>query len=103
MEAVSLKSMRHCLILLFFVASMARGASPIVGWGNNFSGQTNARASEIDVAAIATGKNHNVLRRRDGTVFVWGANFFGQTNMPGNLSNVTAIAAGSDHTLVLFR
>ena len=52
-------------------------------------------------AAIATGRNHNLALRTNGTVVGWGFNTYGQASPPSNLSNVVAIAAGYLHSAAL--
>jgi len=47
-----------------------------------------------NIVSIATGGDHNLALRSDGTVVAWGDNRSGQTNVPPGLSNVVAIAAG---------
>ena len=63
-------------------------------------------------AKIASGENHNVILKQDGTVWTWGMNSNGQLgNGASNnqytplriisLSGVTSVAAGSFHTVAL--
>jgi len=51
--------------------------------------------------AIASGHDHNLALKRDGTVVAWGQNTKGQTNVPANRSNVVAIAGGYYSSLAL--
>lgn len=51
--------------------------------------------------AIASGFNHNLALKSDGTVVGWGRNLEGQTTVPPGLSNVVAIVAGHYHSLAL--
>jgi alpha-tubulin suppressor-like RCC1 family protein len=53
------------------------------------------------VTQIATGNDHSVALKNDGTVVAWGSNFSSQCNLPGGLSGVTQIAAGSNYTIAL--
>jgi hypothetical protein len=55
------------------------------------------------VVAIASGLDHNLALKRDGTVVAWGLNSHGQTNVPSGLSNVVAIAASDNYSLALVR
>lgn len=56
-----------------------------------------------NVVAIATGRDHGLALRADGTVVGWGENRSGQTSAPAGLSNVVAIAAGGEHSMALKR
>jgi hypothetical protein len=103
---------RRCLraLLLCFAAALtlvgnafAQALTPgtVVGWGNNYHGQTNIPAGLTGVTAIAAGHEHSLALKTDGTVVGWGFNFFGQADSPAGLSGVTAIAAGGFHNLAL--
>jgi len=54
-------------------------AQTLVGWGDNFSGQTNVFAEAY--TAIAARTHHSLGLRTDGTVVGWGFNGNGQTNV----------------------
>ncbi|HKC75437.1 MAG TPA: hypothetical protein VKF37_14745 [Chloroflexota bacterium] len=64
-----------------------------------------------DVRAIAAGRAHNVVVRRDRTVWAWGINGYGELGVEGNdsavpvqvpgLPAVAAVAAGENHSLAL--
>jgi len=65
-----------------------------------------------DVTAIASGENHFIALKSDGTVWTWGSNAYGQLGRTEDnlynyhiptqvLTDVIAIAAGSTHTIVL--
>jgi alpha-tubulin suppressor-like RCC1 family protein len=72
----------------------------VVAWGA--AGLTNLPPGLSNVVAIATGSDHSLALKADGTVAAWGSsNTTGQTNVPANLSNVVAIAAGGSHNLAL--
>ena len=106
------------------------------GWGNNSNGKlgdgttntiryTPVQVKEpgnsgylTDVVAIASGYEHTVAVKKDGTVWTWGNNFYGQlgdntttySNIPvqvkgpgnnGYLTDVVAVTAGQYHTLAL--
>lgn len=76
--------------------------SGVVVWGTNTFGQLNVPVNLLDVVALASGQNHIVALRSDGTVVAWGDNRFGQTNVPPGLGDVVSIAAGpGNHTLAL--
>lgn len=69
----------------------------VVGWGNNGTGQINVPAGLGRIKAIATGYNHSLVLKEDGTVVAFGL----YTQVPPGLSNVVAIAAGWQHNLAL--
>ncbi|MEI9866433.1 MAG: LamG-like jellyroll fold domain-containing protein [Limisphaerales bacterium] len=68
----------------------------------SFSGETNiAPLSNSFVTAIASGQQHDLALKSDGTVYAWGNGVYGQTNPPSGLNNVTGIACGAYHDLAL--
>lgn len=96
----------------------------VQSWGNNLYGQlgdgTVTQRSTLPVTvrgvggitSIATGMDHSLALRADGTVLSWGRNLRGQlgdgttTNriLPGpvsGLSGITSLAAGDNHNLAL--
>ena len=54
-----------------------------------------------NINKIASGANHIVALKNDGTVVAWGLNDSGQCNVPDGLKNVKDICAGGDHTMAL--
>lgn len=76
------------------------GSSSVVGWGQNFSGQTTQPPGLGRMKAIAAGYTHTVALRTNGTVVTWGQNNYGQRNVPAGLTDVQAIAA-DNHTVAL--
>jgi len=72
-----------------------------VAWPNY--GQANVPLGMNDGIAVASGGDHGLALKRDGSVVAWGYNQYGQLNVPVGLSNVTAIAAGYYHSLALTR
>ena len=84
----------------------ADSASPghvVTAWGQTSYGQSRVPAGLHGVTAVATGGDHSLALRSDGTVVTWGANWddYGQTRMPAGLRGVTAVAAGGYHSLAL--
>lgn len=80
-----------------------RADGSVVGWGDNYYGQTNipARATS-GVVAIAAGGFHSLALKADGSVVGWGRNDAGQVNIPNSAtSGVVAIAAGYYYSLAL--
>ena len=75
----------------------------VVGWGNNYYGQTNVPPSAASgVVAIAAGGWHSLALKADGSVVGWELNDDGQTDIPSSASSgVVAIAAGDSHSLAL--
>lgn len=80
-----------------------KGDGTVVGWGDDYFGQTSTPPDLSDVVAIAGGGYHTTALKRDGTIIAWGDNEFGQTTIPLGLSGVVAVAAGSEHTVALKR
>jgi len=95
-------------------------------WGYNYSGQLGdgsygngankyipVKVSGLtDIIAIASGNEHSLAVKKDGTVWAWGYNGNGQLGINStsnsstpikvnNLVNITGIAAGSVHSLAL--
>lgn len=54
-----------------------------------------------NIKKIASGEDHIVALKNDGTVVAWGYNEAGQCNVPDGLKNVKDICAGGDHTMAL--
>ncbi len=50
---------------------------------------------------LATGSQHSLVIKKDGTVVAWGNGSDGRCNMPLGLNQVTAVAAGGNHSLAL--
>ncbi len=94
-------------------------------WGYNWDGQlgdgTQSNPIRIPkqiisltkIVAIASGDDHNIVIKNDGTILTWGKNFSGQlgngTYSPGvytptmvdGLTDVIAAAAGKEHSVIL--
>lgn len=99
MKKSYLPSLFLSLVLCPCVAAQASAQGSLVGWGDNFNGQTDVPTGN-DFVAIAAGYIHNLALRADGSLVGWGYNGNGQTNVPtGN--DFTAIAAGDGHSLAL--
>ena len=108
------------------IALMSDGT--VWAWGWNEYGQlgdgttnTDDRTTPVQVSgitgviAIASGGQHTIVLKQDGTVWAWGNNYYGQlgngttTDYSANsaplqtsgLSDVTAIAGGHVHTIAL--
>ena len=79
----------------------AAPVSVVVGWGDNYNGQTNVPAGLSGVIAISAGGYHSLALKSNGTLVAWGYNGDGQTTVPAGLSGVTAISAGYYHSLAL--
>jgi alpha-tubulin suppressor-like RCC1 family protein len=72
---------------------------PLVAWGDNQTGELRAPAT-ADFAKLATGQNHSLGLRFNGTVAAWaGWNEYGQITVPPGLSGVVSVAAGEDFWL----
>src|SRR4051812_1673231 len=67
--------------LLYFPFT-GRSSGLVIGWGSDYSGETEVPAGVTNVLAIASGGNDSMVLQPDGTVIMWGANFNGETNVP---------------------
>lgn len=56
-------------------------------------------AAVTNVSSVATGTNHAVALKNDGSVFAWGSNNAGQTSLPAGLGAAITAGAGGDATL----
>jgi hypothetical protein len=75
--------------------------TPVAGWGDNTSFQLQPPASVMNVAAMASGGDHNLALLADRTVVGWGDNSYGQNNVPLAANQAVAIAEGDTHSLAL--
>ncbi|PEQ82839.1 hypothetical protein CN481_24445 [Bacillus sp. AFS006103] len=83
------------LAILLLLMSFVSTISPV-----NASGY-NVETSQKYGKMIATGLNHSLALKLDGTVVAWGNNWYGQTDVPTGLKDVVAVAAGAYHSLAL--
>jgi DNA-binding protein YbaB len=67
----------------------AAPVKPVIGWGDNGSGQTSI-PTLANVAAVAAGEAHSLALLDDGTVVAWGLNGSGQTSVPAGLARCDA-------------
>ncbi|MBW7895669.1 MAG: immunoglobulin domain-containing protein, partial [Opitutaceae bacterium] len=81
--------------------TVAPTATRVRGWGISTNGRITPPAGLFDAVAIASGTDHTLALRRNGTVVAWGLPYTGQTVVPVGLNNVVAIAAGHTHSLAL--
>jgi len=75
--------------------------TPVVAWGNNLSGQLEVSSKATNVVALATGGDHSVALRADGSLAAWGDNTYGQNQVPASASNVVAVAEGETDSLAI--
>jgi alpha-tubulin suppressor-like RCC1 family protein len=73
----------------------------VVGWGQNYFGQTDTPAGLTNAIAIAAGAGHSLALRRDGTVVSWGGYDTSIFRVPDGLTNVIAVDAGANNSLAL--
>jgi hypothetical protein len=72
------------------------------GCGGNGGGGCAVPAGLTNPIVIASGGDHGLAVKADGTVVAWGCGFnFGQCNVPGGLAGVTAVAASLGHSLAV--
>lgn len=81
------------------VANLA--ITPVMGWGDNSSGQLQVPASVTNVVSVACGGDHNLALLADGTVVGWGDNSYNQNTVPASANPAVAIAEGGTHSLAL--
>jgi alpha-tubulin suppressor-like RCC1 family protein len=98
----------HYRVAASNVLGMAWGADSqfttggrLEAWGSAAYGVTNLPAGVTNVVRLASGANHALGLRNDGTVVAWGSDVYGQTNVPAGLSNVVDVSAGIQHSLAL--
>lgn len=67
------------------------GAKGQLGLGDNFDDNNYLSISRVpdleDVESVASGQNHTVVLRSNGTVLTWGENKFGQLGVDPNVAN----------------
>ena len=92
------------------LAASSRAAGPVVGWGDNSSGQTTVPAAVNGTAgtatAIAAGWSYScAIQAGSNAVVCWGSNDYGQATPPpsvnGTDGTATAIAAGIWHSCAI--
>ena len=71
----------------------------VVGWGENYHGQTSPPAGN-QFTRIAAGDEHALALREDGSIAGWGADNLGQATPPAG-NDYVDIAAGNGHSLAL--
>jgi hypothetical protein len=76
-----------------------RSNGTIVGWGDNFYGESSSGLT--DAIAIAAGTDFSMALRANGTVVVWGYQALAYKQPPAGLDHVVAISAGYTHCLAL--
>jgi alpha-tubulin suppressor-like RCC1 family protein len=72
-----------------------------IRWGHGLP--VNQTAARTDLRQIATGHNHGLGLKFDGTVLTWSQGNLGPGSAPAGLDNVTAVAAGTTHNLAVKR
>ncbi len=82
-------------------ATARLSAVPIFGCGANSYQQLDVPPSATNLISLASGSEHTLGLRSDGTVAVWGNTGYNLTNIPPSVTNVVAIAAGTRHSTVL--
>lgn len=75
--------------------------TPVVAWGDDSAGQLAVPPAATNVVALASGGDHCLALRTDGSVVAWGDNTYGQNQVPASVSNVVAVAEGDTDSLAL--
>lgn len=78
------------------VATPALCSANVFGWG-----YSPPPAGLTGMVAVATGGNHGLALKTDGTVMGWGANDFGEATPPVGLTGVVALSASPYLSLAL--
>lgn len=86
-------------LLVMACCAIAWGGS-IVAWGANDWGQCDVPSPNSGFVAVASGRDHSVGLRSDGSLAVWGGDGRERQIFTPN-SGYVAIAAGDSHTLAL--
>jgi subtilase family serine protease len=90
------------MLLAFLVVTTAEAeGGPIVAWGDNYRGQCNVSAPNLDFVAMAGGGAHSLGLKSDSTIVAWGYDGYGQCTIPSPNAGFVAIAASGDHSLGL--
>jgi hypothetical protein len=85
-----------------YTGSLAElSVTPIIGWGDNSSGQLQIPPAASSAVALASGGDHNLALTANGTVVAWGDNTYNQNLLPGFANPVVAIAEGDTYSLAL--
>ena len=75
-------------------------AYPVAVWG--YSSPTgSSMPTGVQGIAVASGFEHSLVLKNDGTVVAWGNNYRGQSTVPAGLSGIKAIGAGYYHSLAI--
>jgi alpha-tubulin suppressor-like RCC1 family protein len=82
-----------------FVAGLS--VTPVMGWGDDSSGQLQVPASVTNIVSPASGGDHNLALLGDGTLAAWGDNSYNQNAVPAGANPAVAIAEGDSHSLAL--
>ena len=99
-QVVATNSNGSAVSPVIFVNIVVESAQ-VIGWGDNFSGQTEPPPGLNRLVSIAAGAGHGLALKNDGTIMGWGRNDFGQAVAPVGLSDVVSIAAGNLHSVAL--
>ncbi len=79
--------------------SVVKVFTPLLAWGYDGFGQSDAPPGLTNVSTLAAGGYHSLALLSDGSLVAWGDNANGQCDVPPYLANVVAIGAGGYHSL----
>ena len=78
-----------------------RSDGTVIGWGDNFYGESTPPTNLNNVIAISAGVGFSLALKNDGTVVEWGLDGTSEMNRTNDLTGIVAISAGSFHSLAL--
>ncbi len=90
------------LVLGFFamVSPIFSQSLEIEGWGRDNYGQITDIPDGSDFVSIASGGDHSVAIRQDGSLVAWGYNVYGECNVPAGFDYVK-VSVGRNHSIAL--
>jgi|GEM_PF-2894239 len=86
--------------LLSIVIPLFSQSLEIVGWGRDNYGQITDIPEGSDFVSIASGGDHSVAIRQDGSLVAWGYNVYGECNVPAGFDFVK-VSVGRNHSIAL--
>ncbi|MFD0961550.1 RCC1 domain-containing protein, partial [Paenibacillus chungangensis] len=96
-----MKSRFHSRVSIILVLVLLISVIELPGWQHTAEAAQSAAGSR-GVMSIASGSNHSLAVRADGSVIAWGSDIQGKTNVPSEVQGrVIAVSAGENHSMAL--